>query len=148
MISTPPDNIVKFHYVSGPFAFVKRNQVKASLVLLFKNEHRSFHTLDYIFCNDKYLLKINKKFLGHDTLTDIITFDLSDAESVITGEIYISIERVKDNARLFKKTFQQELLRVIFHGALHLCGYRDKSEKEKSSFRTKENEYIQLYLGS
>ena len=77
-------------------------------------------------CSDEYLLEINQAYLKHDDLTDIITFDLSDSPGVIKGEIYISVERVLDNALLFNTSFRDELARVVFHGALHLCGYKDK----------------------
>lgn len=95
--------------------------------------------LTYIFCSDEALHKINLQFLQHDNYTDIITFDLSEKDSELVGEIYISVERVAENAGLFKSTYQQELLRVIFHGALHLCGLGDKTGAEKAAMRTAED---------
>ena len=95
--------------------------------------------LGYIFCCDEYLLAINKQYLDHDTLTDIITFDLSEADDILTGEIYISTDRVKENAGKFGVTYHNEHHRVIFHGALHLCGFTDKTNKDKQQMRVQED---------
>lgn len=103
-------------------------------------------TINYIFCNDDYLLEKNIAFLSHNTLTDIITFDLSENDSELQAEIYISIERVKDNAAKFDTDYQNELHRVIFHGILHLCGYKDKKPEDISLMRSKESECLQLYF--
>ena len=93
--------------------------------LIFKKEDRPLDRLDLIFCSDAYLLQINQDFLGHSDLTDIITFDLSD-EQDSSAEIYISVDRVRENAKTFGVSVENELHRVIFHGILHLCGYKDK----------------------
>ncbi|MBA3828794.1 MAG: rRNA maturation RNase YbeY [Taibaiella sp.] len=103
-------------------------------------------TLTYIFCNDAYLLQMNQQYLDHDTFTDIITFDMSDAKNVLTGEIYISTDRVADNAVKYSTTYEAELHRVIFHGALHLCGYKDKKESDKKEMRRMEDECLQMYF--
>jgi probable rRNA maturation factor len=95
--------------------------------------------LSYIFMSDEALLKINQDFLQHDTYTDIITFDLSEAENTLEGEIYISVERVAENAEKFKTGYDRELHRVIFHGALHLCGLRDKKKAEQEAMRAAED---------
>ena len=95
-------------------------------------------SLNYIFCTDEALLSMNQQFLNHDTLTDIITFDLSEKETDLTGEIYISIDSIEDNGRKFNTGYQQELHRVIFHGVLHLCGFKDKSRKDASIMRQQE----------
>jgi rRNA maturation RNase YbeY len=97
--------------------------------------------LTYIFCNDEYLLQLNQRFLKHDTLTDILTFDQTESNdnSALKGEIYISVERVKENSEKFKTPYQQELLRVIFHGLLHLCGFKDKTKADKKEMRTHED---------
>ncbi len=100
--------------------------------------------VDYIFCDDAYLLDINQKHLGHDTYTDIITFDYSEGKS-IAGDVFISIERIEENAKKFKEEFLNELLRVMAHGVLHLMGYSDKSEKEIAVMRQKEEEKIKLF---
>lgn len=98
--------------------------------------------LNFIFCSDDYLLDINKEYLNHDTYTDIITFDSSEAENVIAGDIFISIDRVQENAAKFQVSEKDELHRVIVHGVLHLCGYGDKSKAEKTKMTEKENEYL------
>ena len=97
--------------------------------------------ISYIFCDDEYLHKLNLEFLNHDTLTDIISFDNSLGNQ-INGDIFISVERVKENAETFNVTFQNELHRVIIHGALHYCGYKDKSEEDASVMRKKEDEAL------
>ena len=99
----------------------------------------------YIFCNDAFLLEMNKNFLDHNTYTDIITFDLSESKKHMQGEIYISIERVKENAKQFKTTFTDELHRVIFHGVLHLCGFRDKKDKDQKIMRENEDYCLEHY---
>lgn len=123
-----------------------KTKLKSFLKERFAGEGRRLKNLQYIFCSDEYLLQINQEFLQHDTLTDIVTFELSDDPEVTEGEIYISIDRVKDNAQKFEVSEEQELHRVIFHGALHLCGYKDKTKKEAATMRKKENEYLRLYF--
>jgi probable rRNA maturation factor len=103
--------------------------------------------VNYIFCSDHYLLQINKQFLQHDYFTDIITFDLSVTD-VIEAEIYISVDRVRDNASTLKVSFEDEILRVIIHGALHLCGYKDKKKSEIEKMRNREGHYMRLYKQS
>lgn len=97
--------------------------------------------INYIFCDDVYLLDLNIEFLNHDTLTDIISFDYTLGK-LISGDIYISIERVRDNALIFEVPFDNELSRVMVHGILHYCGYKDKSKIEEAEMRLKENYYI------
>ncbi|MFK7781576.1 rRNA maturation RNase YbeY [Psychroserpens sp.] len=97
--------------------------------------------INYIFCNDNYLHDINLKYLNHDTLTDIISFDYSVGKE-LHGDIYISVDRVKENAKYFNVEFKEELKRVMVHGVLHYCGYKDKSEEDKSIMRLKEDFYI------
>jgi rRNA maturation RNase YbeY len=97
----------------------------------------------YVFCNDDFLLKLNVEFLNHDTLTDIISFDYKVGKQ-INGEIYISVERVAENATDFKSTFEEELHRVIIHGILHFCGYKDKTDAEELKMRKKEDECIAI----
>lgn len=100
--------------------------------------------ISYIFCDDNYLLELNKKYLNHDTYTDIITFDYVEGTR-LSGDIYISIERVRDNARIFNQPFEQELRRVLSHGVLHLCGYKDKRKSDAQLMRQKEEAAIALY---
>ena len=137
--------LVRFHILE-PFAFNEKKKLKAAVAGLMKDEGKSFVSLDYIFCSDEYLLEINQNFLSHDDLTDIITFDLSDNKEKLKGEIYISVERVLDNSLLFNSTFRDELARVVFHGALHLCGYKDKSKKEQVEIRDKEDYYLVKFV--
>lgn len=109
-----------------------------------KKERATIVSLNYIFCSDSYLLKLNKAYLNHSTLTDIITFDYSEKAGPVNGEIYISIDRVRDNAKAFKTSLHLELHRVIIHGVLHLLGYRDKKPSEKVIMRKKEEAYLSL----
>jgi probable rRNA maturation factor len=136
---------VQFHFIQKA-GFTNRTLVKEVVKELFKKERKRLAQLTYIFCSDGYLLQINKEYLQHNYYTDIITFDLSEDNNQVSGEVYISLDRVKDNAKTYKVSFQKELLRVIFHGALHLCGYRDKSEKELMVMRKAEDKYLQYYL--
>lgn len=101
--------------------------------------------LNYIFCDDEYLHKINVEFLDHDTLTDIISFDYSVGKE-LHGDIYISIERVEDNAKDFDVEFKEELKRVMIHGILHYCGYKDKTDDDALQMRSKENYYISKFV--
>ena len=100
--------------------------------------------INYIFCNDDYLYNLNVEFLNHDTLTDIISFDYSVGKE-LHGDVFISTDRVKENAENFNQTFEDELRRVMVHGVLHYCGYKDKSEDEAKTMRDKENHYLNLY---
>ena len=123
-----------------------RKKLKDFIILLFKKEGKRIEQLNYIFCTDRYLLEINKKYLGHNFYTDIITFELSDEKEPIIADIYISKERVRENAHLLAESFQTELHRVIFHGALHLCNYHDKGKKQKSKMKRKEDYYLRRYF--
>ncbi|GIJ94917.1 rRNA maturation RNase YbeY [Capnocytophaga stomatis] len=109
------------------------------------SEEKELGELNYIFCDDAYLHQINVQYLDHDTLTDIITFDYTEEET-ISGDIFISVERVADNAQDFKVDFQTELLRVMAHGVLHLCGYKDKTDAESEQMRNKEEEKMGLFV--
>lgn len=100
--------------------------------------------IDYIFCTDDYLLKLNQEYLNHDTFTDIITFDYTNGKT-ISGDIFISTERVQENAKSFEVDFHEELLRVMSHGVLHLMGYGDKSEEDKKIMRAKEEEKMKMF---
>jgi probable rRNA maturation factor len=136
---------IHFYYSGVSFPFKDRNKLKLFLSSLFKKEGKKLQSLNYVFCTDEELLKLNIQWLDHNTLTDIITFDLSETEKV-TGEIYISIDRVRENARSFSRPFSEELHRVIFHGALHLCGYKDKTQAQQSEMRGKEEAYLNRYF--
>ncbi len=137
-------SLIRFNYADVKSISLKKKTIIKELVAeIFSNDGRILEVLNYIFCSDEYLLKINKAFLNHDFLTDVITFDLSFSKTTI-GEVYVSVDRVKDNAILHSAAFQTELTRVIFHGALHLCGYRDKKKSEITLMRQKEDYYLQL----
>lgn len=108
------------------------------------SEGKELGELSYIFCNDDYLLGINQQYLDHDTLTDIISFDYTEG-NIVSGDVFISVERVQENAKDFKVSFEEELKRVIIHGVLHYCGYKDKSESEELLMRSKEEEKIKMF---
>lgn len=107
-------------------------------------EGKKLEEISYIFCDDDYLIQLNKDYLDHDTYTDIITFDYSVGK-ILQGDIYISTERVRENAHEFNVSFEEELRRVIIHGVLHLCGYKDKNEQESLKMRAKEDEKLKMF---
>jgi probable rRNA maturation factor len=137
---------VQFFFLQTTITLKERNRLKAFIIELFKKEKKALGELNYIFCSDKHLLSINKEFLQHDFYTDILTFDLSETKNRVDGEIYISLDRVRDNAIVYMSSLNKEFHRVIFHGALHLCGYKDKSPKEEAAMREAENKYLDLYF--
>jgi rRNA maturation RNase YbeY len=124
---------------------ISKTVFKASVKQVAAEKKQSVSSLQYVFMTDDELLRLNKDYLNHDTYTDIITFDLSGAEG-IEGEIYISLERVLENAMVFGVSAKEELLRVMFHGVLHLMGYKDKSTKDQVAMREAETYCINLYL--
>ena len=109
-----------------------------------ESEGYSLSALSYIFCNDQYLLDLNQTYLFHDTLTDIITFDYVEG-TVVSGDIFISVDRLKENAAIFKVSFEEERLRVMAHGLLHLMGYKDKTAEDQEVMSNKENEKIKMF---
>ena len=110
---------------------------------LIKNESKKLGTINYIFCDDEYLLQVNKDYLQHDYYTDIITFDYVKGKT-ISSDIFVSLQRISDNANQLNKSFDNELHRVLAHGILHLCGYKDKTEDEEKLMRNKEDFYLNL----
>lgn len=138
-------SVVKFHTVDVNPALKQKTKLKLFIKTLFTSERKELAALIFIFCNDEYLLSLNKQFLQHDYFTDILTFDLSKNNNGIIGEIYISVDRVKENAANNDIIYLDELRRVIFHGALHLCGYLDKIEKEKALMTRMENYYLEQF---
>jgi probable rRNA maturation factor len=117
----------------------------SSLESLIGSENFDSGEITIVFCTDDYLLEMNKRYLNHDFYTDIITFDYSE-NGVISGDLFISFDRVKDNADSFSVSVDNELKRVIYHGVLHLCGYKDKTEKDKKEMREKENYYLEKFV--
>ncbi len=141
-------NTIFFNKADKSIALGNRIVLKAFLVKQMKKEGIKIECLQYVFCSDKYLLDINKQFLNHDYYTDIISFDLSEIPGQLIGDIYISADRVKENAKTHKTTQGNELLRVIFHGALHFCGYKDKKPADAKLMRSMEEKWLRAYLKS
>lgn len=133
-----------FHKEDTAFRFLNKSLIINWLSSSLKKEKKKPGELNFIFCSDKYLLKMNRQYLQHDYYTDIITFDYSQKD-LVSGDIYISIDRVKENASTYKVSFQDELLRVMIHGVLHLCGYKDKSTQAARLMREKEDYYLSLW---
>ena len=123
-----------------------RTQLKAFINKQCLKEGVQIETLQYVFCSDKFLLDINKQYLNHNFYTDIISFDLSDQKGRLIGDVYISIDRVKENAKTEGNLYTHELLRVIFHGALHFCGYKDKKPADVKTMRAMEDKWLKAYL--
>lgn len=136
-ISFSNDNIV--------FNLKQKAALKTWIEAIIKKEKRSLGNLNYTFTSDESLLKINVQYLKHNTYTDIITFNYNE-EKKINGDIFISIDRIKENASNFDVSFEEELYRVIIHGVLHLCGYKDKSKTDATLMRKKENQSLKLLL--
>ncbi len=124
----------------------ERRRLKNFLFSVFIKKKKQINFLGFIFCTDDFLLSINQQFLNHDFYTDIITFDLSTNKDTIIAEAYISLDRVRENALLENSTLQKELHRVIFHGVLHLCGYKDKGKLAKANMRKMENKLLNQYF--
>lgn len=137
--------MVSFRYADRQLFLPKKTELKAFVALLFRKEKKKLLSLTYVFCSDAFLLQMNRDFLKHDYYTDIISFGLSEPYMPIEAEVYISLDRVKDNAIQLGVPLKDETLRVIFHGALHLCGYGDKKKSEITIMRTKEDRYLRLY---
>ena len=136
--------MINFNYEID-FELDSEEQIAKWITDTISSEEYKIEEINYVFCDDAYLHKLNVQFLNHDTLTDIISFDYSIGK-IIQGDIFISLERVKDNAKDFEATFEEELHRVIIHGILHYCGYKDKTEEDAKVMREKENHYLQLLL--
>lgn len=145
-MAKPVPSPVSFHFVVPRFRLRDQRRLKLFILNIFKQEKKSLRLLSVILCTDAFLMELNQQFLSHDTLTDIITFNLSNPSPAIEAEIYISVERVRDNSKFFKSTFSHELHRVIFHGVLHLCGFSDKSKRSKSIMKQKEDLYLHAYF--
>lgn len=137
------DGIINF-YSENDFDIVEKEVYKKWIERVISSEGKRLGEISYIFCDDDYLLDINQRFLSHDTYTDIISFDDSIG-NLLNGDIYISTERVRENALEFNEDFETELKRVLVHGILHYCGYKDKSDEETMLMREKESEKIKLF---
>ena len=136
---------IRIDYADFKMRISDRPRLREVLLQIFADHSKSLESLQYVLCSDEYLLSINKEFLEHDTYTDIITFTLSEKSDPIVGEVYISLERVQENAAKFKSAVQHELRRVFIHGALHLSGYLDKTPAAKKLMTEKEDFYLACF---
>ncbi len=138
--------MIHFHTEDIKFVFKNKTEIKQWITSVAKGKKRKVGDLSFVFCSDGFLLRLNKEYLNHDTLTDIITFDYSkdDNQLPISGDIYISIDRIRENAVKFNKSFENELHRVIIHGTLHLLGYADKTKAAKLEMTKKEDIALKL----
>lgn len=134
--------MISYNNIDNSFILKNKKKLKEWILESVEEEGKSLNFISFNFCSDNYILELNKSALSHNYYTDIITFELNEKNESIEGDIYISIDRVKDNAKLLNETFLNELNRVIIHGVLHLCGYKDKSSKESKIMREKENYYL------
>lgn len=139
--------VILFFNKDVKYSLKNKKHIRETLRRIFSDFGCNLAFLNYIFCNDEFLYNMNVQILKHDTLTDIITLDYSDGVE-IKGEAYISVDRLKDNANIFKTSFYKETMRVIIHGALHLVGLNDKSENEKDEMRKKEDYYLEEFFKS
>lgn len=136
--------MISFQNLSIPFKLKEKTNLKLWIKTIIDKEKHTLGTINYMFCTDDELLEINIKHLNHNTLTDIITFDYTE-DKKISSDIFISVDRVLENAQKFEVTFEEELHRVMIHGILHLCGYKDKSKPDAELMRKKENWALKLF---
>lgn len=136
--------MIHFHTEDSVFVLKNKALLKKWIIETIESKKRKAGEINFIFCSDAYLLSINQQYLKHDTYTDIITFDYTkeEKEKPLSGDIFISVERVKENAETFSKTVENELHRVIIHGILHLAGYKDKTKADKEEMTKQENLYL------
>ena len=134
------------HFFSEDISFTlkEKNKLRNSIKNTIRSEGKKLRELNFIFCSDAYLLEINKQYLNHDTFTDIVTFDNSESPDLIIGDVFISIERIRENASKYKVAEKDELHRVIIHGTLHLIGYKDKTKSDKSLMTEKEDHHLAM----
>jgi len=136
--------LIQFFSEEVSFKLGQEKDIHALILKIIESEGLSPGVINYILCNDEYLLELNQKFLDRDTLTDVIAFDYSDNEGEVSGDVFISIERTVYNADAFDQPHEIEVLRVIVHGTLHLCGYKDYNADEKAIMTDKEDKYLSL----
>lgn len=135
--------MISFNYETD-FALENETAYEEWITVVIESENKHEGEINYIFCDDEYLHKINVEYLDHDTLTDIISFDYTVGNE-LHGDIFVSVERVRDNATDFNVSFDEEIKRVMIHGILHYCGYKDKSEKDELLMRAKEDEKVAMF---
>jgi len=136
--------MIQFNSLISDFVLCEQSVFKKWLTDVILKENKTPGELNFIFCNDDYLIEINRNYLGHDYFTDIITFPFAVKPNIISGEIYLSIERIKENAIDADEKFEKELSRVLVHGVLHLIGYNDHTSSEIEIMRRKEDNYLLL----
>lgn len=139
-------NKIRFHELDVKSTLVNRRKLKKFLLSLFIKEGVILETLDIIFCKDEFLCSLNKDFLNHFYYTDTISFPLSGVKDALVGEVYISIDRVKDNSKQLKEIYHTELIRIIIHGTLHLCGYFDKPKIAAQKMQKVQEDYLKIWL--
>lgn len=135
--------MIDYNFENTPEIDLNFDALSTWIKIIVSRETLELGELTYIFCDDETILEVNQKFLNHDYYTDVITFDYTE-ENIISGDIYISLDTVKSNSELYNTTFLEELYRVIIHGVLHLCGYKDKSEEDEKLMRQKEDEALKM----
>lgn len=136
---------IRFYSADRKHYLKQVKAIKKIIAQIFIDYNIPYELITYVFCSDSFLLPINQRFLNHDTLTDIITFKLNNKGKPIIGEVYISVDRVRENSFHFKTTYHKEISRVIFHGALHLCGLKDKKKTEREEMSKAEEYYLQKW---
>lgn len=137
---------IQFFFNGTNIGLSDRKKLKTFIRQVFIEKKKKLGSLHFVFCTDKFLLEINRRFLGHDYYTDIISFDLSDTRLQVLGEIYISTDRLRENAKINGVAISKELHRLIFHGVLHLCGYKDKTTKDKTRMTQEEDRLLGQYF--
>jgi probable rRNA maturation factor len=137
---------IYFHYLTDPFYLPRRSAIKKFLLSIFRDYSKTVQNINFIFCSDEYLLGLNKEYLNHNYYTDIITFQLNILRGSVEAEIYISIERARHNAELYSVTVVHETMRLLIHGALHLCGQKDKTKKEFKEMKALEEHYLNQWF--
>ena len=138
---------ISFSYLVEPFYFPKRNETKLYIGRIFKDHHLKLNLINYVFCTDKYLLSLNNRYLAHDFYTDILTFDLSYGQT-ISADIFISVERASENSAQYHVSKLSEIRRLLIHGALHLCGYKDKTGLDRKKMTAMEEVYLNKFFVS
>ena len=135
------DSNICFYNEDVTYRLLYKERIRLWLLDAIKQEKKQVGNISFVFCSDEYLLEINRQYLSADYLTDVITFDFTE-ENNISGDVFISVDRVKENAKQYKQKYFHEMLRVIIHGVLHLLGYKDKTEEEIKQMREKEDYYL------
>jgi rRNA maturation RNase YbeY len=136
--------IIQFNFIDRSFRLQHIRALRYWIYSTIQEEGKGVAAISYNFCSDEFLLNMNREHLNHDYLTDIITFELHEKKQPLLGDVYISIDRVKDNSHIHGVSFHTEICRVLVHGALHLCGYGDKTKAEAKTMRSKEDYYLSL----